>query len=115
MRNYSKSWKNKNVYFRVSKKSEKMLVAQHQQTVLPRVQISAQKNHNKTKQMTFRKGGKHASRNTMTLYNKPLEVVPKFKYLGVTLQTTLSSFNIHVTERATAAIKAISSNPNKSH
>ena len=37
--------------------------------------------------MTFKKGEKHASRNTMTLYKKPLEVVPKFNYLGVILQT----------------------------
>ena len=82
------------------------------QVVLNRLDAWAERNdlninHSKTKQMTFRKGGKHTSRNTMALHNKPLEVVPKFKYLGVNLQTTLSSFNFHVTERATAAINAI--------
>ena len=82
------------------------------QVVLNRLDAWAERNdlkinHSKTKEMTFRKGGKHASRNTMTLHNKPLEAVPKFKYLGVNLQTTLSSFNFHVTERATAAINAI--------
>ncbi|KAJ4449792.1 hypothetical protein ANN_01196 [Periplaneta americana] len=68
---------------------------------------SLQINHQKTKQMNFRNGGKQRKKDTLTLQNEPLEVVQKFKYLGVTLQTTLKSYRIHIQERAAAAIKAM--------
>ena len=64
-------------------------------------------NHQKTKQMTFRKGGRTSEKDKLTLLGKPLEVVPQFTYLGITLQTTLRSFRIHVQQKVTAAIKAI--------
>ena len=41
------------------------------------------------------------------MHGKPLEIVPKFTYLGITLQTMLSSFRIHIQERVATAIKAI--------
>jgi hypothetical protein len=55
-------------------------------------------NGSKTVQMTFRKGGRRATEDTITLRNKPLESVNDFKYLGMTLQTTISSI-IQVTHK----------------
>jgi hypothetical protein len=63
-------------------------------------------NGSKTVQMTFRKGGRRAE-DTITLRNKPLQFVNDFKYLGMTLQTTITSFRLHIKERAIAATKAI--------
>ena len=69
---------------------------------------SLQINHQKKKQMVFRKGGKPSVNNTLTLLGKPLEIMPKFIYLGITLQTTSKSFRVHIQERVTAAIRTSS-------
>ena len=64
-------------------------------------------NTEKTVQMTFRNGGRPAKEDALHLNNEPLEIVNKFKYLGITLQTKATSFRHHVQERTTAAIRAI--------
>lgn len=64
-------------------------------------------NKEKTVHMIFRKGGKLASDDHLTLQGDMLTIVTKFRYLGVYLQTTLSSYRMHIQERASAATKAI--------
>jgi hypothetical protein len=57
--------------------------------------------------MTFRKGGKNATGDNISLLDNPLATVKKYKYLEITLQKTATSFSIHIQERAAAAIKAM--------
>lgn len=38
---------------------------------------------------------------------EPLKITNRYKYLGITLQTTASSFRIHIEEKTAAAIKAM--------
>ena len=38
---------------------------------------------------------------------EPLKITNRYKYLGITLQTTASSFKIHIQENTAAAIKAM--------
>lgn len=64
-------------------------------------------NEDKTFHMTFRKGGRRAAEDTITLAGSPLKTVNRYKYLGITMQTTATSFSIHVQDRTAAAIKAI--------
>ena len=64
-------------------------------------------NEAKTVQMVFRKGGKIAGTDIMTLNGNPLEIVNKFRYLGITLQTTGTCFSTHTRQQAIAATKAI--------
>ena len=64
-------------------------------------------NRKKTVHMIFRRGGKIASKDVVTLQGEPLDIVKNFKYLGVTLQPTMTSFCLHIQERTTAAIKAM--------
>ena len=56
--------------------------------------------------MTFRKGGRIAENEHIKLRGKNLEIVQTFKYLGIMLQTSGSSYRIHVREKASAAIRA---------
>ena len=56
--------------------------------------------------MVFRKGGRLPAVDNLTLGDEPLKIVRKFKYLGITLQTTASSFSEHVQERSAAAVRA---------
>lgn len=63
-------------------------------------------NMNKTVQMTFRNGGRTAKKDVITNENGKLEIVNDFKYLGIHLQSTRTSFRIHIKDRAIAAIKA---------
>lgn len=82
------------------------------QTALRRLQEWADKNkfeinETKTVQMVFRKGGRISPNDTLSLNETPLEIVNSFKYLGVTLQPTASSFRLHIQERAAASIKAM--------
>lgn len=64
-------------------------------------------NKEKTVQMVFRKGGKQAKRDKILLNGDSLEIVNKYKYLGITLQTTGRSFKAHVREKSAAAIRSI--------
>jgi hypothetical protein len=64
-------------------------------------------NQEKTVQMTFRKGGRNATGDNISLLDNALAIVKKYKYLEITLQITATSFSIHIQERAAAAIKAI--------
>ena len=64
-------------------------------------------NKEKTVQMTFRKGGRRKTTETITLKGEDLTVTNAFKYLGVTIQTTGNTFGIHVKEKAITAIRAI--------
>jgi hypothetical protein len=66
-------------------------------------------NQEMTVQMTFRKGWRNATGDNISLLDNPLATVKKYKYLGITLQTTATSFSIHIQERAAAAaaIKAM--------
>ena len=63
-------------------------------------------NKEKTVQMVFRKGGRLPAGDNLTLGDEPLKIVRKFKYLGITLLTTASSFSEHVQERSAAAVRA---------
>ena len=47
-------------------------------------------NTEKTKVMKFRRGGPLSKMDKFQINNKPLEIVPDFEYLGVTLQPTLA-------------------------
>lgn len=64
-------------------------------------------NMQKTCQMTFRKGGRTSTKDTVMLHNEPITTVNRFKYLGVTLQTTGNTFRSHIQERTAEATKAI--------
>jgi hypothetical protein len=64
-------------------------------------------NQEKTVQMTFRKCGRNAIGDNVSLLDNPLAIVKKYRYLGITLQTTATSFSIHIQERAAAATKAM--------
>ena len=56
--------------------------------------------------MTFRNGGKPTENDRLTLLDEPLEVVSQFTYLGITLQTTIKSYRLHVQHKVSAAIRA---------
>ncbi|KAJ4426396.1 hypothetical protein ANN_27210 [Periplaneta americana] len=60
---------------------------------------SSQINHQKTKPMNFRKGGKQTTKDILILLGEPLEDVQYFKYLGITLQT-LTLFRFHITRKS---------------
>ena len=64
-------------------------------------------NTDKTVQMIFRKGGRIAAADKITYKGEELKVVNSFKYLGVTLQPTITSFRSHIRERCFAAIRSI--------
>ena len=53
-------------------------------------------NETKTVTMTFRKGGKEGH---LTYKGKNLTSVKQFKYLGVTMQTTGTTFTAHIKDR----------------
>ena len=52
------------------------------------------------------------TRDRIIMFNEPLHIVGKYKYLGITLQTTATSFDSHIQERAAAAIKSSYNIPN---
>jgi hypothetical protein len=56
--------------------------------------------------MTFRKGGKLARHDYFTRGQDRLEVVARFKYLGITLQRSGTSFTRHIQDRVAVAIQA---------
>ena len=64
-------------------------------------------NTEKTVQMIFRKGGRLATNDEITLGNDKFKIVNETRYLGITLQTTTSSIRTHIRERTAAAIKSI--------
>ena len=64
-------------------------------------------NTDKTVQMVFRKGGRIAAVDKITYKGEELKVVNSFKYLGITLQPTITSFRSHIRERCFAAIRSI--------
>lgn len=66
-------------------------------------------NENKTVKMTFRKGGRRAANDIITLKHTTIKNVQNVKYLGITLQTQGTVFTLHIKDRMTAAIKAIHS------
>ena len=65
-------------------------------------------NLNKSKIMVFRNGGKPSCKEKWTYGGQQLEVVNKFKYLGVMLTPTLS-MNSHIEDRVAASKTAIMS------
>ena len=64
-------------------------------------------NKNKSALMIFRRGGRVSASDRLMLGNEPLNMVKKYKYLGLTMQTTSSSFSEQIQESASAAIRAI--------
>ena len=64
-------------------------------------------NRDKTVQMIFRKGGRVAKTDHILYGNEKLNIVNHFNYLGVRLQSTRSSFRIHIKEKAIAAIRGL--------
>jgi hypothetical protein len=56
---------------------------------------SLQMKREKTEIMVFRKGG----RESTTYCQERLRVVQFYKYLGITLQTTGKTFNLHIKEK----------------
>lgn len=64
-------------------------------------------NKEKTVTMVFRKGGRIKTGDCIRTEQGELEKVGHFKYLGITLQTTGTTFKIHVKERAAAALRAV--------
>ena len=47
-------------------------------------------------QVIFRKGGRLATNEEITLGNSKLKIVNETRYLGIMLQTTSSSFRTHI-------------------
>ena len=64
-------------------------------------------NKNKTQLMTFRKGRKKGKNDEIKFNGEHIKSVKQYKYLGLTLQVTATTFTAHITEKCTAAIKAI--------
>lgn len=63
-------------------------------------------NPRKTVTMTFRKGGRPAADDILYLEGEPLTRVNHFKYLGITFQTTGTTYTLHVKDKTIAAIRA---------
>jgi hypothetical protein len=57
--------------------------------------------------MTFRRGGRTARKDSIFYGNEELIRTKSFKYLGITFQTTATSFVQSIKDRAIAAILAI--------
>ncbi|PNF13826.1 hypothetical protein B7P43_G12433 [Cryptotermes secundus] len=70
-------------------------------------QNKLQINKNKTQLMTFRKGGRKGKNDEIKFNGEHIKSVKQYKYLGLTLQSTSTTFTAHITEKCTAAIKAI--------
>ena len=64
-------------------------------------------NKEKTVQMGFRKGGRLLVNANLMLENEPLKIVNKFRYQGLSIQTTASSFSVHSQEKIASAVRAI--------
>lgn len=60
-------------------------------------------NERKTVKMTFRRGGRIAAKDCIMYKNNPLQNVPHFKYLGITLQSRGDIYDLHIKERTLAA------------
>ena len=60
-------------------------------------------NRDKTAQMIFRRRGKIKRSDNIMMNGEPLKITNRYKYLGITLQTTVSSFRIHIEEKTAAA------------
>ena len=56
--------------------------------------------------MTFRNGRKPTESDRLTLLDEQREVVSHFTYLGITLQTTIKSYRLHMQHKVSAAIRA---------
>lgn len=63
-------------------------------------------NSKKTEAMKFRRGGRLAARDKLTLAGQNVEFVNNFTYLGITLSTTGTSFTKHIEERSRKALMA---------
>ena len=57
--------------------------------------------------MIFRNGGRTPKAAEIFIQNKKLKIVPDYKYLGMTLQTSARSYSKHIAERATQAVRAM--------
>lgn len=57
--------------------------------------------------MIFRKGGKIAAQDKIVYAGENLKTVGSFRYLGITLQSSGSSFRAHIRERTAAAIRGM--------
>ena len=64
-------------------------------------------NITKTDTMIFRNGGRAPIKEEIYIRETKLKIVPDFKYLGITLQTSAKCFTKHITEKTTQAILAI--------
>ncbi|PSN46113.1 hypothetical protein C0J52_17254 [Blattella germanica] len=64
-------------------------------------------NVKKTQMMIFRNGGRTPKAAEICIQNKKLKIVPDYKYLGMTLQTSARSYSKHIAERATQAVRAM--------
>jgi hypothetical protein len=68
-------------------------------------------NWNKTKIVKFRRGGRLAASDKMSIAGQEVEFVQRFSYLGFELTATATSFSAHIQERKRKAISAIASIP----
>ena len=64
-------------------------------------------NTKKTKVMKFRRGGRLALTDKVTIRDTELEFVNSYKYLGVTMQTKLFGFSLHVKNKKRSALAGI--------
>lgn len=64
-------------------------------------------NVDKTQMMIFRNGGRTPDAAEIFIQNKKLKIVPDYKYLGMTLQTSAKCYTKHIAERATQAVRAM--------
>lgn len=60
----------------------------------------------KTEMMVLRNGGRAPVSAEIFIRERKLKIVPDFKYLGITIQTSAKCFTKHVTEKAMQAIMA---------
>lgn len=69
-------------------------------------------NRSKTQLMTFQKGGRRTRNQQVTTDGEAIPTTRIYKYLGLTLQTTGRTYTEHITDRTTAAIRAMYAIPN---
>ena len=65
-------------------------------------------NGSKTELMVFRRGGRPSKEDYIICGGHTLTHKRQFKYLGITMQVTGSTFSVHIKERLAAAIRSMS-------
>lgn len=65
-------------------------------------------NTNKTELVIFRRGGRIAEEDYILCKGQRLKTSNSYNYLGITMQTTGTTFTIHLREKIAAAVRCIS-------